>query len=33
VGSDGSAILGVAPGWQKDEFQLMGLDYGLRIGR
>jgi alkanesulfonate monooxygenase SsuD/methylene tetrahydromethanopterin reductase-like flavin-dependent oxidoreductase (luciferase family) len=31
--SSGRAILGVAPGWQKDEFQVMGLDYGRRIGR
>jgi alkanesulfonate monooxygenase SsuD/methylene tetrahydromethanopterin reductase-like flavin-dependent oxidoreductase (luciferase family) len=31
--SGGRAILGVAPGWQKDEFQIMGLDYGRRIGR
>ncbi|MBV9558610.1 MAG: LLM class flavin-dependent oxidoreductase [Pseudolabrys sp.] len=31
--SGGRAILGVGPGWQKDEFDLMGLDYGTRIGR
>jgi len=31
--SGGRAILGVAPGWQKDEFQVMGQDYGRRIGR
>jgi alkanesulfonate monooxygenase SsuD/methylene tetrahydromethanopterin reductase-like flavin-dependent oxidoreductase (luciferase family) len=31
--SGGHAILGVAPGWQKDEFQVMGLDHGRRIGR
>ena len=31
--SGGRAILGVAPGWQKDEFQVMGLDHGHRIGR
>src|SRR5262249_55639102 len=31
--SSGRAILGVAPGWQKDEFQIMGLDHGRRIGR
>jgi len=31
--SGGRAILGVAPGWQKDEFQVMGLDYDRRIGR
>lgn len=29
----GRAILGVAPGWQKDEFELMSLDHGHRIGR
>jgi alkanesulfonate monooxygenase SsuD/methylene tetrahydromethanopterin reductase-like flavin-dependent oxidoreductase (luciferase family) len=29
----GRAILGVAPGWQKDEFEVMGLDYAHRIGR
>ena len=31
--SGGRAILGVAPGWQKDEFLVMGLDHGRRIGR
>jgi len=31
--SGGRAILGVAPGWQKNEFQVMGLDYDRRIGR
>jgi alkanesulfonate monooxygenase SsuD/methylene tetrahydromethanopterin reductase-like flavin-dependent oxidoreductase (luciferase family) len=31
--SGGRAILGVAPGWQKDEFLAMGLDYSRRIGR
>ena len=31
--SGGRAILGVAPGWQRDEFQVIGLDYGRRIGR
>src|SRR5262249_22904937 len=31
--SGGRAILGVAPGWQKDEFQVMGQDYGRRVGR
>jgi alkanesulfonate monooxygenase SsuD/methylene tetrahydromethanopterin reductase-like flavin-dependent oxidoreductase (luciferase family) len=31
--SSGRAILGLAPGWQKDEFQVMGLDYDRRIGR
>jgi alkanesulfonate monooxygenase SsuD/methylene tetrahydromethanopterin reductase-like flavin-dependent oxidoreductase (luciferase family) len=29
----GRAILGVAPGWQKDEFEVMGLDYAHRIRR
>ncbi len=29
----GRAILGVAPGWQKDEFEIMGLDHSRRIGR
>ena len=31
--SGGRAILGVAPGWQKDEFEVLGLDYDTRIGR
>jgi alkanesulfonate monooxygenase SsuD/methylene tetrahydromethanopterin reductase-like flavin-dependent oxidoreductase (luciferase family) len=31
--SSGRAILGVAPGWQMDEFRVMGLDYRRRIGR
>jgi alkanesulfonate monooxygenase SsuD/methylene tetrahydromethanopterin reductase-like flavin-dependent oxidoreductase (luciferase family) len=31
--SGGRAILGIAPGWQKDEFRVMGLDHGGRIGR
>src|SRR6185436_18215165 len=31
--SGGRAILGVAPGWLKDEFQVMGLDHATRIGR
>jgi alkanesulfonate monooxygenase SsuD/methylene tetrahydromethanopterin reductase-like flavin-dependent oxidoreductase (luciferase family) len=31
--SGGRAILGVGPGWQKDEFEVMGLDHGTRIGR
>jgi alkanesulfonate monooxygenase SsuD/methylene tetrahydromethanopterin reductase-like flavin-dependent oxidoreductase (luciferase family) len=31
--SSGRAILGLAPGWQKDEFQVMGLDHDRRIGR
>jgi alkanesulfonate monooxygenase SsuD/methylene tetrahydromethanopterin reductase-like flavin-dependent oxidoreductase (luciferase family) len=29
----GRAILGVAPGWQKDEFEILGLDHARRIGR
>jgi alkanesulfonate monooxygenase SsuD/methylene tetrahydromethanopterin reductase-like flavin-dependent oxidoreductase (luciferase family) len=29
----GRAILGVAPGWQKDEFEVMGLDHAHRIRR
>jgi alkanesulfonate monooxygenase SsuD/methylene tetrahydromethanopterin reductase-like flavin-dependent oxidoreductase (luciferase family) len=29
----GRPILGVAPGWQKDEFEVMGLDYAHRIRR
>ena len=28
-----AANLGVAPGWQKDEFEVMGLDYAHRIRR
>ena len=31
--SDGRFTLGVAPGWQRDEFELMGLDFDRRIGR
>jgi alkanesulfonate monooxygenase SsuD/methylene tetrahydromethanopterin reductase-like flavin-dependent oxidoreductase (luciferase family) len=31
--SGGRAILGVAPGWRKQEFEVIGLDYGERIGR
>jgi alkanesulfonate monooxygenase SsuD/methylene tetrahydromethanopterin reductase-like flavin-dependent oxidoreductase (luciferase family) len=31
--SGGRAILGVAPGWQRDEFQVIGLDYTRRVGR
>lgn len=31
--SGGRAILGVSPGWQKDEFEIMGLDLSRRIGR
>lgn len=30
---DGRAILGVSPGWQKDEFEAVGLDHGRRFGR
>ena len=30
---DGRAILGVAPGWTKDEFDVMELDHGRRISR
>jgi alkanesulfonate monooxygenase SsuD/methylene tetrahydromethanopterin reductase-like flavin-dependent oxidoreductase (luciferase family) len=29
----GRAILGAAPGWQKDEFEVMGVDHARRIGR
>ncbi len=29
----GRFILGVAPGWQEDEFKILGLDHGKRIGR
>ncbi|MCC6531171.1 MAG: LLM class flavin-dependent oxidoreductase [Burkholderiales bacterium] len=31
--SGGRAILGVAPGWNKEEFELMGLDHARRFGR
>ena len=31
--SGGRAILGVAPGWKKEEFEIMGLDYSQRFGR
>ena len=31
--SGGRFTLGVAPGWQRDEFEVMGLDYERRIGR
>lgn len=31
--SGGRFTLGVAPGWQEDEFRVMGLDHGRRIGR
>jgi alkanesulfonate monooxygenase SsuD/methylene tetrahydromethanopterin reductase-like flavin-dependent oxidoreductase (luciferase family) len=29
----GKAIMGVSPGWQQQEFDLVGLDYSRRIGR
>lgn len=29
----GRAILGVAPGWQKDEFDLLSIDHARRFGR
>jgi len=31
--SGGHAILGVAPGWAKDEFDVMRLDHGRRTSR
>src|SRR5262249_61600757 len=31
--SGGRAIVGVAPGWTKDEFDIMRLDYGQKTGR
>ena len=31
--SGGRAILGVSPGWQKDEFELMGVDHTRRFSR
>src|SRR5262249_58916708 len=31
--SGGRAIVGVAPGWTKDEFDIMRLDHGRRTGR
>jgi alkanesulfonate monooxygenase SsuD/methylene tetrahydromethanopterin reductase-like flavin-dependent oxidoreductase (luciferase family) len=31
--SGGRAILGASSGWQKDEFEIMGLDMSRRIGR
>ncbi|MBV8751293.1 MAG: LLM class flavin-dependent oxidoreductase [Hyphomicrobiales bacterium] len=31
--SGGRAILGIAPGWRKHEFEVIGLDYRERIGR
>jgi alkanesulfonate monooxygenase SsuD/methylene tetrahydromethanopterin reductase-like flavin-dependent oxidoreductase (luciferase family) len=27
------AIFGASPGWQKDEFEVMGVDLSRRIGR
>jgi alkanesulfonate monooxygenase SsuD/methylene tetrahydromethanopterin reductase-like flavin-dependent oxidoreductase (luciferase family) len=29
----GRAILGVAPGWQRDEFEAVGIDFSHRLGR
>lgn len=29
----GRVKLGVSPGWQRDEFKILGLDHGKRIGR
>src|SRR5262249_56798163 len=31
--SGGRAIVGVAPGWTKDEFDVMRLDHGRRTSR
>lgn len=31
--SGGKLILGVAPGWQEDEFRIMGLEHRRRFGR
>lgn len=31
--SGGKFILGVAPGWTKDEFKVMGVEHGRRLGR
>jgi len=31
--SGGRAILGAAPGWQKEEFEIVGVDFSRRIGR
>lgn len=31
--SGGRFTLGVAPGWQEDEFRVLGLDHGRRFGR
>ena len=33
VACGGKLILGVAPGWQEDEFKVMGLEHGRRLGR
>jgi alkanesulfonate monooxygenase SsuD/methylene tetrahydromethanopterin reductase-like flavin-dependent oxidoreductase (luciferase family) len=33
VVSRGRLILGVSPGWQEDEFRVLGLDHGKRITR
>jgi len=33
VVSGGRMILGVAPGWQEDEFRIMGLEHRRRLGR
>ena len=32
-GSDGRLILGVAPGWQQEEYQSVGVAYERRLGR
>ena len=31
--SGGKLVLGVAPGWTQDEFKVMGVDHGRRLGR
>jgi alkanesulfonate monooxygenase SsuD/methylene tetrahydromethanopterin reductase-like flavin-dependent oxidoreductase (luciferase family) len=31
--SGGRAIIGVSPGWQQEEFEIVGVDYSHRIGR
>lgn len=31
--SGGRLVLGVAPGWQEDEFRTLGIDYRARLGR
>ena len=33
VVSGGRLTLGVAPGWSREEYEVMGLDFGRRIGR